>query len=121
MEVAPKTLYNELFFKLFKNLLFDLSSHQCGNFVVQSLVFHARTQDQVCSLICCAYIFSLCFLLTKLLILLELSNCTPCELHSLTSIKVCMWNWKQMTLIQMVRAEVCIWCMHVDDHSHVYW
>lgn len=58
LEVAPETLYNELFFKLFRNLLFDLSSHQYGNFVVQALVSHARTQDQVCSMICCAYIFS---------------------------------------------------------------
>lgn len=47
LEVAPETLYNELFFKLFRNLLFDLSSDQYGNFVVQALVSHARTQDQM--------------------------------------------------------------------------
>lgn len=50
LEVAPGTLYDELFVKVFRNSLFLLSSHQCGNFVVQALVSHARTRDQVCTL-----------------------------------------------------------------------
>lgn len=48
LEVAPESLYNEMFTKLFKNSLFELSSNDCGNFVVQALIPHARTKDQVC-------------------------------------------------------------------------
>lgn len=47
LEVAPESLYNEIFTKVFRNSLFLLSSHQCANFVVQALVSHARDQDQV--------------------------------------------------------------------------
>ncbi|GAV87319.1 hypothetical protein CFOL_v3_30745 [Cephalotus follicularis] len=47
LEVAPESLYNELFIKVFKNSLFELSSHHCGNFVVQALVSHSRNQDQM--------------------------------------------------------------------------
>ncbi|XP_050285105.1 pumilio homolog 23 isoform X2 [Quercus robur] len=47
LEVAPEILYNEIFTKIFKNSLFELSSHHCGNFVVQSLISHARHQDQM--------------------------------------------------------------------------
>ncbi|EOY27395.1 Pumilio 23, putative isoform 1 [Theobroma cacao] len=47
LEVAPESLYNEMFTKLFKNSLFELSSHHCGNFVVQALISHARTKDQM--------------------------------------------------------------------------
>ncbi|XVE88546.1 hypothetical protein DITRI_Ditri19aG0077900 [Diplodiscus trichospermus] len=47
LEVAPERLYNEMFMKLFKNSLFELSSHHCGNFVVQALISHARTKDQM--------------------------------------------------------------------------
>ncbi|XP_022724838.1 pumilio homolog 23-like isoform X6 [Durio zibethinus] len=46
LEVAPESLYNEMFTKLFKNSLFKLSSHYCGNFVIQALISHARTKDQ---------------------------------------------------------------------------
>ncbi|OMO66008.1 hypothetical protein COLO4_30871 [Corchorus olitorius] len=47
LEVAPESLYNEMFVKLFKNSLVELSSHHCGNFVVQALISHARTKDQI--------------------------------------------------------------------------
>ncbi|XP_022724837.1 pumilio homolog 23-like isoform X5 [Durio zibethinus] len=47
LEVAPESLYNEMFTKLFKNSLFKLSSHYCGNFVIQALISHARTKDQM--------------------------------------------------------------------------
>lgn len=47
LEVAPQSLYDEMFTKVFRNSLFDLASHQCANFVVQALVSHARDQDQM--------------------------------------------------------------------------
>ncbi|KAK9281800.1 hypothetical protein L1049_004706 [Liquidambar formosana] len=47
LEVAPETLYNELFTKVFRNSLFELSSDHCGNFVVQALVSHARSKSQM--------------------------------------------------------------------------
>ncbi|KAE8655366.1 Pumilio-like protein 23 [Hibiscus syriacus] len=47
LEVAPESLYNDMFTKLLKNSLFELSSHHCGNFVVQALISHARTKDQI--------------------------------------------------------------------------
>lgn len=47
LEVSPEALYSEMFTKVFRNSLFKLSSHQCGNFVVQALISHARNQDQV--------------------------------------------------------------------------
>lgn len=47
VEVAPDTLYNELLTEVFKDSLFDISSHHCGNFVVQALVSSAKTKDQV--------------------------------------------------------------------------
>uniref|UniRef100_A0A5B7AFA3 Pumilio 23 n=1 Tax=Davidia involucrata TaxID=16924 RepID=A0A5B7AFA3_DAVIN len=47
LEVAPETIYNELFTKVFRNSLFEMSSHHCGNFVVQALVSHARCQDHM--------------------------------------------------------------------------
>lgn len=47
LEVAPQSLYDEMFTKVFRNSLFDLSSHLCANFVVQALVSHARDQDQM--------------------------------------------------------------------------
>lgn len=33
--------------KIFRNSLFELSSHHCGNFVVQALISHASNQGQV--------------------------------------------------------------------------
>ncbi|XVF86992.1 hypothetical protein PTKIN_Ptkin18bG0084900 [Pterospermum kingtungense] len=47
LEVAPESLHNKMFTKLFKNSLFELSSDDCGNFVVQALISHARTKDQM--------------------------------------------------------------------------
>ncbi|GMQ07936.1 hypothetical protein CsSME_00051910 [Camellia sinensis var. sinensis] len=47
VEVAPETLYNELFTKVFRNSLFQMSSHHCGNFVVQALISHARCQSHM--------------------------------------------------------------------------
>lgn len=47
LDVAPETLYNEIFTKVFRNSLFELSSHHCGNFAVQALVSNARCQAQV--------------------------------------------------------------------------
>ncbi|PKA61444.1 Pumilio like 23 [Apostasia shenzhenica] len=46
VEVAPVALYAELLDVVFKGSLFDMSSHQLGNFVVQALVSSARTKDQ---------------------------------------------------------------------------
>nr|KYP72025.1 Pumilio domain-containing protein C14orf21 isogeny [Cajanus cajan] len=45
LEVSPEALFNELFTKVFRNSLFDLSSHQHGNFVVQALISYASNQD----------------------------------------------------------------------------
>ncbi|KAI3775169.1 hypothetical protein L1987_49738 [Smallanthus sonchifolius] len=47
LEVAPDTLYNELITKIFINSLFEMSSHHCGNFVIQALISHARSEDHV--------------------------------------------------------------------------
>ncbi|KAK1375882.1 Pumilio RNA-binding repeat [Heracleum sosnowskyi] len=47
LEVAPETVYNELLAKVFKNSIFDLSSHHCGNFVVQSLISHAKCHNHM--------------------------------------------------------------------------
>lgn len=45
LEVSPVALFNELFTKVFRNSLFEFSSHQHGNFVVQALISHASDQD----------------------------------------------------------------------------
>lgn len=47
LEVTPETLYNELITTVFKNSLFEMSSHHCGNFVVQALISNARSEDHV--------------------------------------------------------------------------
>ncbi|KAJ0744968.1 putative nucleolar protein [Helianthus annuus] len=47
LEVAPDTLYNELISKVFKDSLFEMSSHHCGNFVIQALISHTRNEDHV--------------------------------------------------------------------------
>ncbi|CAN8235455.1 unnamed protein product [Cochlearia groenlandica] len=47
LEVAPESLYNELFNKVFKNSLFDLSLDRSANFVIQALISHARNQEQM--------------------------------------------------------------------------
>ncbi|KAG8656567.1 hypothetical protein MANES_04G151100v8 [Manihot esculenta] len=45
--VAPESLYDKMFSKVFRKSLFELSSHHCGNFVIQALVSHARNQEQM--------------------------------------------------------------------------
>ncbi|XP_047946037.1 pumilio homolog 23-like isoform X2 [Salvia hispanica] len=47
LAVAPDTIYNGIFTKIFKNSLFRLSSHFCGNFVIQALISHARGQEHI--------------------------------------------------------------------------
>ncbi|KAI4355356.1 hypothetical protein L6164_004137 [Bauhinia variegata] len=47
LEAAPDALYDEMFTKIFRNSLFELSSHHCGNFVVQALISHAKNKDQM--------------------------------------------------------------------------
>lgn len=47
LEVAPDTLYDEIFMKIFKDWLYDISSHYSANFVIQALISNARSQDQV--------------------------------------------------------------------------
>lgn len=47
LEVAPESLYNEMFNKVFKNSLFELSIDRCANFVIQALISHAKGQEQV--------------------------------------------------------------------------
>ncbi|XP_057794415.1 pumilio homolog 23 isoform X2 [Salvia miltiorrhiza] len=47
LAVAPDAIYNEIFTKVFKNSLFRLSSHFCGNFVIQALISHARSQEHI--------------------------------------------------------------------------
>ncbi|KAL9311504.1 Pumilio 23 [Arabidopsis thaliana] len=47
LEVAPESLYNEMFNKVFKNSLFELSVDRCANFVIQALISHARDQEQM--------------------------------------------------------------------------
>ncbi|CAK7356439.1 unnamed protein product [Dovyalis caffra] len=50
LAVSPESLYDEMFTKIFRKSLFELSSHHCGNFVVQALVSHARDREQVCAI-----------------------------------------------------------------------
>uniref|UniRef100_A0A803KQU6 Uncharacterized protein n=2 Tax=Chenopodium quinoa TaxID=63459 RepID=A0A803KQU6_CHEQI len=47
LEVAPDTLYDEIFMKIFKGSLYDISCHHYANFAVQALISYARNQDQV--------------------------------------------------------------------------
>ncbi|KAL8466440.1 hypothetical protein ACS0TY_035508 [Phlomoides rotata] len=47
LAVAPDTIYNEIFTKVFNNYLFRLSSHHSGNFVIQALISHARSQEHI--------------------------------------------------------------------------
>lgn len=47
LEVAPAAIYDELITKVFKGSLFTMSSHHCGNFVVQALISHARSEDHM--------------------------------------------------------------------------
>ncbi|KAK2969997.1 hypothetical protein RJ640_008337 [Escallonia rubra] len=45
--VAPENLYNELLTKVFRDSLFEMSSDNCGNFVVQALISHARSEGHM--------------------------------------------------------------------------
>ncbi|KAK7397498.1 hypothetical protein VNO78_18673 [Psophocarpus tetragonolobus] len=47
LEVSPEALFHELFTKVFRNSLFELSSHQHANFVVQALISYATNPDLV--------------------------------------------------------------------------
>lgn len=47
LEVSPDSLYNEMFSKVFRNSLYELSAHHCGNFVVQALLSHTRAKEQI--------------------------------------------------------------------------
>uniref|UniRef100_A0A2P2KI90 Pumilio homolog 23 n=1 Tax=Rhizophora mucronata TaxID=61149 RepID=A0A2P2KI90_RHIMU len=47
LDVAPESLYDGIFRTIFRNSLFELSSHSCGNFVVQALISHARDREQM--------------------------------------------------------------------------
>ncbi|KAK4774094.1 hypothetical protein SAY87_029113 [Trapa incisa] len=47
IEVSSESLYNELFHKIFRNLLYDIASHKCGSFVAQALVSNTRSQEQM--------------------------------------------------------------------------
>lgn len=47
LEVAPDILYDEMFMKVFKDSLYDISSHQSANFAVQALISNARSQSQI--------------------------------------------------------------------------
>ncbi|XP_050234014.1 pumilio homolog 23 [Mercurialis annua] len=47
LEVSPEGLYDEMFTKIFRSSLFELSSHRCSNFVIQALVSHARNKEQM--------------------------------------------------------------------------
>ncbi|PWA53605.1 pumilio 23 [Artemisia annua] len=45
LEVVPDTLYTELITKVFKGSLYEMSTHYCGNFIVQALISQARSED----------------------------------------------------------------------------
>jgi 6-pyruvoyl-tetrahydropterin synthase len=47
VEVAPEELRNNMLTGTLKGALFAISSHHCGNYVVQALVASAKTSDQV--------------------------------------------------------------------------
>ncbi|CAN6455532.1 unnamed protein product [Victoria cruziana] len=47
LEVAPDALYNEIFLRVFRGNLLEISSHNCGNFVSQALLSSIRHKEQV--------------------------------------------------------------------------
>uniref|UniRef100_A0A0E0B9Z6 PUM-HD domain-containing protein n=1 Tax=Oryza glumipatula TaxID=40148 RepID=A0A0E0B9Z6_9ORYZ len=47
VEVAPEELRNNMLTGTLKGALFAISSHHCGNYVVQALVASAKTSDQM--------------------------------------------------------------------------
>lgn len=50
LEVSPEALYNEILTKIFSGSLYDISSNDCGSFVVQALISSARGGNQVLSI-----------------------------------------------------------------------
>ena len=51
MEVAPEELLNGMLVGALRGALFAISSHHCGNYVVQALISSAKTSDQVYKLV----------------------------------------------------------------------
>ncbi|KAF8779815.1 hypothetical protein HU200_002077 [Digitaria exilis] len=47
VEVAPEELRNGMLVGTLKGALFAISSHHCGNYVVQALISSAKTSDQI--------------------------------------------------------------------------
>ncbi|KAK8463132.1 hypothetical protein SEVIR_1G326200v4 [Setaria viridis] len=47
VEVAPDELRNGMLLGTLKSALFPISSHHCGNYVVQALISSAKTSDQM--------------------------------------------------------------------------
>ncbi|KAJ0241043.1 Pumilio 23 [Hirschfeldia incana] len=47
LDVAPESLYNELFNKVFKDSLYDLSLDRSANFVIQALISQAKNKEQM--------------------------------------------------------------------------
>ncbi|KAG8091335.1 hypothetical protein GUJ93_ZPchr0012g20525 [Zizania palustris] len=47
VEVAPEEVHNNMLTSTLKGALFAMSSHHCGNYVVQALVASAKTSDQM--------------------------------------------------------------------------
>jgi len=51
VEVAPEELRNGMLAGSLKGALFAISSHHCGNYVVQAFISSAKTSDQVYRLV----------------------------------------------------------------------
>lgn len=47
MEVAPEEVRSNMLIGILKGVLFAISSHHCGNYVVQALISSTRTADQM--------------------------------------------------------------------------
>ncbi|XP_047341945.1 pumilio homolog 23 [Impatiens glandulifera] len=47
LEVAPDTIFNELLMKVFRHSMFELSSDQSGNYIIQSLISHAKSENHM--------------------------------------------------------------------------
>jgi len=51
VEVAPEELRNSMLVGTLRGALFAISSHHCGNYVVQALISSVKTSDQVYRLV----------------------------------------------------------------------
>jgi nucleolar protein 9 len=51
VEVVPDKLRNGMLVGTLRGELFTISSHHCGNYVVQALISSAKTSDQVCGVV----------------------------------------------------------------------